>query len=679
MTEVPCETSFRRSRVSASLRCYQRPTEMPFTIHQKAPPSYDTFMRRAECRRRVPVIVESEEDIYLAPELGIALSRAYDPVYVAALSRSKFPFLHVTPNTSSAYPIHNAYMKRRSSLIEALNNAIALPLQKSDDESDGENDFEMIRRRTAVLPTPTTITTNFSTPQENITTQRSLLRAYTAQQQQRRSRSQPLYQDNGDDSDDDILTNAVGHISRADRFSIDSGVSNSHDSGIRSSTHSNVSATTSTLSSQDECQGMILAEAVWDHVAILADELPFAIGDIITVLDSTSNSGLWYGCCCDKTGWFPASHVRVKSGEVNRLSTVSAGSSEDEFPQQMRYLRRRVVEELMETERDYVSLLQNLVQGFVDQCRRRKEMFSEDRIQKIFGNIEEILALHCKLLRHLELSFDEKTPENSCLSNAFLRNSQAFGVYTDYCNNRPVSCAELSVLQRLPQFHHFFEACRLLRGMAKLSLEGFLLTPVQRICRYPLQLFELLKATPLNHSDRMPLEQAHRTMRAVASAINDAKRRLDAIQKIILWQKNVHGFRGPDLVDNNCRMLISGEMYCRALMKGSLQWSKTVHVYLFDQSIVLCKKDVLKKNALIFKERMSLQSTSVVELPDGKDPSTGSNLKNSLKLSGPNREYIFTCPDPATKGLWLETCRNRPRPMPPTNAEKRLSLITLNY
>lgn len=79
--------------------------------------------------------------------------------------------------------------------------------------------------------------------------------------------------------------------------------------------------------------------------------------------------------------------------------------------------------------------------------------------------------------------------------------------------------------------------------MPKLSLEGFLLTPVQRICRYPLQLQELLKATPLTHPDREALEQANCTQRAVAAHINDAKRRMDAIQKIILWQRSVYGFR----------------------------------------------------------------------------------------------------------------------------------------
>ena len=83
--------------------------------------------------------------------------------------------------------------------------------------------------------------------------------------------------------------------------------------------------------------------------------------------------------------------------------------------------------------------------------------------------------------------------------------------------------------------------------MSKLSLDAFLLTPVQRICRYPLQLLELLKATPAGHQDRLALELAQRTMKQVAAQVNDGKRRVDAIQKIWLWQRNVHGFRASAL------------------------------------------------------------------------------------------------------------------------------------
>lgn len=34
-----------------------------------------------------------------------------------------------------------------------------------------------------------------------------------------------------------------------------------------------------------------------------------------------------------------------------------------------------------------------------------------------------------------------------------------------------------------------------MRGLIEIPLDGYLLTPVQRICKYPLQLAELLKYT----------------------------------------------------------------------------------------------------------------------------------------------------------------------------------------
>lgn len=46
----------------------------------------------------------------------------------------------------------------------------------------------------------------------------------------------------------------------------------------------------------------------------------------------------------------------------------------------------------------------------------------EERILRIFGNIEQICSVHTKLLHDLEASFDKKSPENSCVANAFIRN-----------------------------------------------------------------------------------------------------------------------------------------------------------------------------------------------------------------------------------------------------------------
>lgn len=58
---------------------------------------------------------------------------------------------------------------------------------------------------------------------------------------------------------------------------------------------------------------------------------------------------------------------------------------------------------------------------------------------------------------------------------------------------------ELSKLMRDGRYQHFFEACRLLQQMIDIAIDGFLLTPVQKICKYPLQLAELLKYTAQEH------------------------------------------------------------------------------------------------------------------------------------------------------------------------------------
>ena len=65
-------------------------------------------------------------------------------------------------------------------------------------------------------------------------------------------------------------------------------------------------------------------------------------------------------------------------------------------------------------------------------------------------------------------------------------------------------------------------------------------------------------------------------------------------------------------------MLKSGEVFVRYMVNGNIQWAKDVLLFMFDQAIVICKKDLLKKNFYIFKDRMSLESVSLVDCKDGK-------------------------------------------------------------
>lgn len=55
----------------------------------------------------------------------------------------------------------------------------------------------------------------------------------------------------------------------------------------------------------------MLAEGLWDHVAMELDELPFKAGDVIEVLD-TFDRDWWWGTTGENFGYFPSAFVRVK-------------------------------------------------------------------------------------------------------------------------------------------------------------------------------------------------------------------------------------------------------------------------------------------------------------------------------------------------------------------------------
>ena len=89
----------------------------------------------------------------------------------------------------------------------------------------------------------------------------------------------------------------------------------------------------------------------------------------------------------------------------------------------------------------------------------------------------------------------------------------------------------------------YFQACRLLQDMINLPLEGFLLAPVQKICKYPLQLRELLKYTPRCHGDHDDISNALDTMHGIAVMINERKRKMESIEKLAEWQLTVEDWQ----------------------------------------------------------------------------------------------------------------------------------------
>lgn len=137
--------------------------------------------------------------------------------------------------------------------------------------------------------------------------------------------------------------------------------------------------------------------------------------------------------------------------------------------------------------------------------------------------------------------------------------------------------------------------------MIELKLDGFLLSPIQRICQYPLQLNELLKYTSIDHKDYENIHQALNTMRDVASFINEKKRRMESVEVIHKWQTTVDNwqvslqwpiliylvflFKGKNLIETSTQGLGRADAYLYQNGK-----KEQVTLFLFDHILIICKK-----------------------------------------------------------------------------------------
>ncbi|KAL0125257.1 hypothetical protein PUN28_004412 [Cardiocondyla obscurior] len=454
-----------------------------------------------------------------------------------------------------------------------------------------------------------------------------------------------------------------GNVLSEDEQDVRAGTS--EDDEMMSDSESSIASLTDKKKSFEQTMDeeiVMLAEAVWDHVAMEPEELAFRAGDVIDVLD-TLDRDWWWGSCRGEHGWFPAAFVRLRvsqedtvedclaamasgrsaSNQLRRRTSVSLLSNEQ--------VRASVVRELVHTERDFVKILRDVAEGYIAECRRRTDMFTEEQIETIFINLEDLLNFQSEFLKDLEDRIDWNAPYKSCVGECFLNHKAGFRMYSEYCNSHPMATATLQELYQHNRYSKFFEACRLMRGLMEIPLDGYLLTPIQRICKYPLQLAELLKYTKSDHPDYHKIQEALEAMRDVAVLINERKRRMESLEKLAAWQMRVEGWEGEDLIEVSSQLIYQGD----AMRVKSGMWTNNITLFLFDHQLVYCKKDILKRHTYVYKGRIYLDTSEVIDVPDGKDLQSGVTVRHCLKIYSCVRDkwLLFCCRTAEEKRRWL--------------------------
>ncbi|ESO01351.1 hypothetical protein HELRODRAFT_82074, partial [Helobdella robusta] len=393
------------------------------------------------------------------------------------------------------------------------------------------------------------------------------------------------------------------------------------------------------------------------------NELTFYAGDVIEVVCCGDNMW-WKGRLGEeKLGWFPRFYVEVNgdgdSASHRNSTTLLSSSSSSSISSSSLSCdthRRHVIIDVIKAENDYVKHLDDIVEGFMMKCLENRKLFTEEDVEGVFSNIKEIRTFAKHFLHELLKRYDTNSVECTCFGKCFIENKNGFELYSTYCINHPTSSHHLASLNKIKNYKEFFEKCRKERAMIEINLDGFLLTPVQKICKYPLQLKQLLRFTCQQHNDYNNLKMAIEIMKNIVVSINEMKRQAEHDQKLLRdWQKNIVGWQGSDVIVRNSNLVHSGEL----IKVSERGWSHQRVCFLFNKEIVICKKDLLWRNILLFKNRYNLKDITVFDVLDGKDEQTGLMLKTCFRLylSNKNEHQIWMCKNENFKKEWLTVLR----------------------
>ncbi|KAE8293842.1 Guanine nucleotide exchange factor DBS DBL's big sister [Larimichthys crocea] len=303
--------------------------------------------------------------------------------------------------------------------------------------------------------------------------------------------------------------------------------------------------------------------------------------------------------------------------------------------------------ELIETERLYVEELQSIIEGYFAELDNSELSHLippslENKRDVLFGNMPEIYEFHNRtFLRELENCAEKPELVGTC----FLKRKEELQVYEKYCQNKPRS----EVLWRQCGDSLFFQECQK-KLDHKLSLDAYLLKPVQRITKYQLMLKEMLKCS--KGEGTAELEEALATMLDIIKSVNDS-----------MHQIAITGFEGN--LSELGKLLMQGSFNVWTDHKKGHSKVKDLarfkpmqrHLFLYDKMLLFCKKreettDGHEKTpSYSFKHSLKMSSVGITENVKGD------SKKFEVWYNGREEVYIIQAPSMDVKNMWVSEIR----------------------
>lgn len=252
-----------------------------------------------------------------------------------------------------------------------------------------------------------------------------------------------------------------------------------------------------------------------------------------------------------------------------------------------------------------------------------QKIVSADTIHYLFGNLNTLVDFQRRFLIQLE-EIAEKSPEEQRIGSLFIQMEDAFVVYEPYCANY-YSALDL-VVQETPNLQKLADILNPIY-----QLPSMLIKPVQRICKYPLLLQQLVKSTDKSWAYYEEMQRSLEVIKRVAKKVNETQRDHENEQAVQALKKRLDDWKEVT-IDCYGKLMLQEKL---PIFSNSADNNvRDLHVFFFEKALLLCKESkgnhlLPKSNTLSInkkKRRGSLVPKLIVQITNIVD--MNSRIKN---------------------------------------------------
>ena len=339
---------------------------------------------------------------------------------------------------------------------------------------------------------------------------------------------------------------------------------------------------------------------------------------------------------------------------------------------QTQTIRQKIVNELIETERDYINHLENL-QQFKKELEEHGTL-PGDAIHDIFLNLDALLEFQRRFQVRLEQQYSS-TEAAQQWGKVFWHYADGFGVYVPFIANQDT--CQKTISREWDKLKNA-TISQELHGIVETQsvLLSFLSKPFQRLTKYPMLLDELRKKGGLDPERQKDLEEGSEKTRSILIQANEAIAKEARIEAVGELQHRVEDWKGHK-IDHFGDLLLYGN-YTVLKGEGAKEVEREYKVYLFERILLCCKEinpnkpknkmlgqnkpivDKKGKPKLQLKGRIFMQNVTDVLTLTRTDRSSFT-VQIFWKGDPGVENFVIRFPDEATMVSWRETVQAQKR------------------